>query len=908
MGTPAYMPPEQAAGQPVNERADVYALGAILYHLLAGTQPYDGGNAQQVLLRVVQGPPPTLHERQEHIPRDLLAIVDKAMAREPTHRYATARELAEDLKRFQTGQIVRAYQYTRMELLRRFVRRYRAVMAVATMALLLLAGLGGVSIRKIMDARDRAETARSDAEAARQEALKKADELLLQQARGNVKLDSNAAIASLRSLSPGFTRWSAVRTIAADARTHGFATVLNGHTKALNDLFFTRDGRTLLTSSDDHDIRVWDLARGTSRVLTGHTAEVWRIQVLPDERRFFSSSKDGTLRLWDLERGEGKLFATLAGPVSATVLSQDGQRLFAASRTDGLLHEWNVATGAVRTLDTGLQGIADITLAPDGRHAFLRQFGDSAGMLGDLERGTFQRLDDTKTGIIWGFAFSPTGALLTASTAGHLDRWEAASGQSRRIAEGLGVITFMLLAPDGTRLALGGMDGTVRLFDLATHQTRVLGSHEAGVKSLRFSPDGRFLASGSTDRTARLWDLATGEVRVLRGAQDRVNHLVFTRDGQRFVASSADGQLRMYSVEADTHRVLTSGQGTKALLLRSNDGRRLVTLSVDGVIRLLDPASPALPLREARGFARSSPLGFSPDGHWLAVSAPEGRVALWDATTGREARALEGHAGPLTALAFSGEGRWLVTAERGGEVRLWELASGTGRVLGKHGKSVTQLAFAPDGQRFASASTDGTVRVWDVASGALQELRDHQAEVRTLAFSPDGTRLVTGSMDHTLCFWDLESGRCQRQEANAGGVHEVLFSPDGTRVASRSWKDNRVLLWDGRTGEPQAALNGHQGDVADITFSPDGTRLASGGLDKTVRLWDLATGEHRALRGHTGQVGTVVFLPDGRSLLSTGEDGSLRLWPDDLPLEPEALRDWLASVPGSEPPRPPAPK
>jgi WD40 repeat protein len=887
VGTPAYMPPEQAVGLPVDERADVYALGAILYHLLAGRQPYDGGSSQQVLLRVVQGPPTPLHQCAECIPRDLLAIVAKAMAREPAERYATARELAEDLKRFQTGQIVGAYQYTRVELLRRFLRRYRAAVTVTVVALLLLVGLGTVSLLGLMAERDRAEA--------------QADKLRLEQARSAVKLDPNEAIASLRELSPGFTRWSAVRTIAADARAHGFATVLHGHTKALNDLLFTPDGRYLFTAGDDHAIRRWDLARGTHLVLSGHTDEVWRLHLVPGGRRLVSSSKDGTLRLWDVESGEGERFATLAGPISAFTLSPEGQRLLAISRADDVLHEWNLATGASRTVSTGVRGIADIALAPDGRHVYLRKHHSSDSLVGDLERGTFRLLEDSGSGVLWGFTFSPSGDLITADGLGHLKLWERQGDKVHLLAEGLGAVTALIGTPDGARLFLGTQDGTVRTWDLGTREGKVLGRHEGEVKGLRLSPDGRYLASASADRTARLWELATGEVRILRGAQEQLYGTAFSPDGQRLATASADGQVRLYSVEADTHRVLAATRSTQVALVRSTDGRRLASLSSTGTLRLLDTASVTPPLLEAHGFERGRPVGFSQDDRWLAAGANDGRVFLWEAATGRQARVFQGHVHTPTALAFSHDGRWLVTAALGGEVRLWDVASGAGRVLGEHGKKVYQLAFSPDGRHFASASNDGSARLWDVASGTFQTLRAHQEEVRTLAFSPDGQRLVTGSLDHTLCFWDLGSGQCQRQDANGGGVLEVLFSPDGGLLASRSLKDGRVLLWDGRTGEPRGVLSGHQGDILDLTFSPDGTRLASAGVDGTVRLWDLASGEGRVLRGHTGNVGTVLFLPDGRALLSTGEDGTLRQWPDDLPSDPAALRAWMDTVTGSEP-------
>jgi tetratricopeptide (TPR) repeat protein len=160
------MPLEQAEGKPADERADVYAIGAILYHLLAGEPPYTSGG----VLAVRRGPPVPLDERQPGAPADLLAIVRRAMTRDPAARYPTARELAEDLRRFQAGQLVGAHRYTPRQLFVRWLRRNRRPVAVALAAFAVLLVVSGLGLRRILQEKTRAETQRRLADARRADA------------------------------------------------------------------------------------------------------------------------------------------------------------------------------------------------------------------------------------------------------------------------------------------------------------------------------------------------------------------------------------------------------------------------------------------------------------------------------------------------------------------------------------------------------------------------------------------------------------------------------------------------------------------------------------------------------------------------------------------------------------------
>jgi len=178
MGTPAYMAPEQARGEPVDERADVFALGAMLYHLLAGVPPYNARTATDVIAAAALGRVVPLAEREEGAPEDLVAIVERAMAQQPTDRYPNAGELAEELRRFLTGQLVSAHRYTKFQRLARFVKKHRAAVTIGAIATLAMSVGGAFAVHNVVQSRDRAEREAGIADARRQAAEKLIDQML----------------------------------------------------------------------------------------------------------------------------------------------------------------------------------------------------------------------------------------------------------------------------------------------------------------------------------------------------------------------------------------------------------------------------------------------------------------------------------------------------------------------------------------------------------------------------------------------------------------------------------------------------------------------------------------------------------------------------------------------------------
>ncbi len=306
------------------------------------------------------------------------------------------------------------------------------------------------------------------------------------------------------------------------------------------------------------------------------------------------------------------------------------------------------------------------------------------------------------------------------------------------------------------------------------------------------------------------------------------------------------------------------------------DARALESLDTFGAT----PTGAVAPRPVTFAAASYSSVAVSPDGALLASGDLDGRVILWDMTSRRALRVINGQAGAIRAVAFSPDGRTLGAASDNTTVRLWDAGTGELRLeLRGHTLSVLCIAFSPDGDCLATGSDDGAVRIWDARTGGLRSvLHEHHRSVWSVAFSRTGA-LASGCSDGTIRVWNAPAGEPRATfSGHTQRVSSVAFSPDGATLASGS-DDGTVRLWDAVLGEPRATLEGHFQAVLGVAFSPDGAWIASASLDMTVGLWDARTGGLRAtLRGHQHRVWSVAFSPDGAQVVSASSDATLRLW------------------------------
>jgi WD40 repeat protein/tRNA A-37 threonylcarbamoyl transferase component Bud32 len=842
MGTPAYMAPEQAAGQAnlAGPAADIYSLGVLLYEALTGRVPFRARKAAEMRELVLTQEPPPPRKLQAKVPADLETICLKCLQKEPGQRYQSAGALAEDLRLFLEDRPLRwARPVGRLERLARWCRRNPALAAAGGLAIVLLLTIMAVSVGWAIDASQRGENLRgalatSEHERRRaqeQLAERSFDRALVECERGDVGLGLLWMARSLETAPEGAEDLrGALRASLAGWRSRLFA-LTDCHPGAGKILAFDPDGRTAWAAEPDGSVRRRVLATGEPVGLPlSHDSKVTAVAVSQDGN-FVLTAAGPVARLWEV--ATGKLGPTFhpPGALDAIALSPDGQTVLTADRP-------REAAGPPTTIRLW-----------DARSG--RQFTQTCRC----------------EGLLVALALSPEGRTL---------------------------------------LAAEGTDGAICSWDVATgNSLGPLPVPRGGYRALAYSPDGQSLLTGSRGQTARLWDVGTGRPLgppLYHGAE--VHAVAFRRDGRTLLTADARNTVRTWAVAhgPSPASVLAHDRAVRTVAI-SPDGQTVATGSFDRKARLWSTRSGAQ-LRELPHEAAVAVVLFSPDGRTLLTADWKDSVRLWDTASGQRKGEPLQHRKWAHALAFSVRGHLVVTGSYDGTARIWDAVTGAPLATFRHGDGVVAVAFDPEGTRVLTGGTDGTAQVWDLATGQrLGEPLRHRGTVRAVAFNREGDRALTASVDGTARLWDAATGQPRGQPMPHGGeVWVAAFSPDGRRIVTGSW-DGTARLWDAATGQPRGQPLAHGDQVWAVAFSPDSRWVVTGSWDGTARLWDAATGRPLGPRlPHPGKVWAVAFGAGNRMVLTGSEDGKARLWQMPAPLEGPVKRVvlWAQVLTGME--------
>lgn len=887
MGTPGYMAPEQARGQAdmADERTDIYALGAILYALLTLESPvritakeaHDFHERWQRGEQVTQNfrgyVAPVLTDRSirkklDHlpgrtVPDSLVAVVLKAMALRPEHRFESVKKLQADVAAYQAGFATSAEEARPWRRFTLLVARNKILFgAIATtFVILLTATLISLRQRHVAVTSNRSlqltlhSASQADHETANQRFLVgKWREGLALLGRSLTFWPENREAANylLSAIALGQ---------GDDDKLPVFGVYHHGE---VGEAAFSPDGTLFVTASRDATARIWNSATGmpTGKPLS-HSEPVLCARFSPDGRKVVTTDEGGSARVWDAQTGapitkpmlHGKPDLDSRSAVGTGIFSPDGGYVVTTSY-DHTTRVWSSDSGEQVAEMLNRQRAADVRFSPDG-----------SLILGTCWRGA--QLWDAKT-------FQPIGPFMN-------------HGKTVRRA---------MFTPDGSKIVSGDLKNKIRIWDGHTAQPLVpfINVSEA-VWDLDVSPDGKLFATACWGKTARLWSFEDASPKgVAMEHEGPVDSAVFSPKGDRLLTSSRDKTVRLWDV-ATCKQIGNPMRHDETVLkaIFNPDGSKILSAGADNTAYLWDAAPPHWPGEVIPVPGEICSLEFDKNDDSILVATRDGQMGLWSLEKKQFVTPTIRQGSAISVAGFHLSSKQIATAGSDGIIRFWDVISG--KTLGETAATndrIIALEFATNGKSVFSAHIHGTVLQWKIPEATqIGEAIKLSENMNALAVAPNGDEIATGAGDDLFQFWDPSTGNSSRKQIKHSTSANVLsYHPDGHLIAV-GCEDHTARIWSLDTGEQQKDSFYLAERVTAVRFTPNGNALFVGSRESTqVNCYDVRTHDSLCVPlAHPTGVSNITTNADGSLVISLTTDGVARLW--RIPTTSESPPKWL---------------
>ncbi len=832
-GTPLYMSPEQAQGQRIDHRSDLFSFGSVLYYICCGRPPFRARSTLAVLKRVVEDEPRPISEIIPEVPDGLISLINRLHAKAPSQRFGSAQEIhdllercLEDYQRGGTG-------ITIIEPTQSMVRppAKRSWITAVAVILVLLTGLG------------------------------------LSESSGITSVSSTV----IHLFYPQGTLVVEVDDPSVNITLNGTEMVITGAganeirlTPGQYELRAHKAGKLVrqeLVNVTKNGRQVVRVSQETTAVKPSQPEEP-HPPIAPQPKQPSPTAPVLTQLKRDSIPWETLTLAGNGNPESAPAT------LVAALGRPGPIHEVNIYW---------------LSYSPDGKWlASAEQNGTI--FLRDASTGAVQRI--LKTDDVWptSLSFTPDSKTLAVSERlGKVTLWPLDEQQKPQVLK-LGLMWMhVAISPDSRFLAAAGMHGKVRLFKWGQwDKFEELPSEEHRKPwQIKFSPNGKLLAVSwldySEDNLVSVYDTEQKtRLHQFKAHRPATTGLAFSADN-KYLATSGAAEIRLWNLATGKydkfgpHAYSLDFDPSGKWLAAGSPHRGIEIFSVpDG-----KSTGPLIRDNTDIAFVGRQFATFSPDGKTLAVGFRSGAVCLYDTESWQQKTETQipGHHAAVQGLALAQDSRTLLSLGADRRLLRWDLKHPEqSQLLDQSHSPWKHLAINPDGNSFAVAGT--TLSVRNINDD--QELFSLPNELTCLVYSPRGDSLfgqIKGQQD--ICQWDAHTGEVIYRFSSLQ-AYALAVSNDGSLLAAVG-ADQKAILWHIPSGRKRTSWK-TSNKARSITFSPDGKTLAIGDEKGIISYTDTETGESlRDFKAHSGTVTSLKYTPDGQTLVSAGTDGMIQI-------------------------------
>ncbi len=837
IGTPSYMPPEQAEGKvdDIDETSDIYSLGAILYQLLTGKPPYVGKTASEILRKVVAPGSVNACNEDQSIPPELSAIAQKAMAKKKKDRYTSATELIEDLNVYMSGGKVKVYKYSFAETFKRFASKNKALFIASILVFLMLSistAVIALYYEREVKANQSAQKEKVISQYRTAQAFNEKSARLESQKQylsSRVYAAASMYYNPANSRSPEYSPWFRKTfkdsdTLLADAASkfyhrqfHRGAVYETGLTIdcRIGAVSFFKNGQTVAAGCDSGEVRTFEMNNLNAVRKYETETDVNDISVSPDGKKFALSGMNGVLTIVNTDETVPTVLMKNNAGFKCVEFSGTGKDVLICG-ADSILRSVNVSTSAVI------------------------EFKGHSGSVNDavyLNENMFASCGNDGTVRVWD--------IMKGIETGNVQMDEA--------------LLEIAVSRDGKTLIAGGESGSVYVLNAANlNQTGRFMLHMSAITSLNFSDDGELFISSDREGRSIVWDRSlVAPLFTLEGHNGPVSQALFMDGAASILTAGREGFVRFWKRHGRTNIQLFPFDSTRLVSAARSENGWMVVVTKDGEMSVLNKKE-----NITKTVKHGSPV-FSADidsnGTMIAAAGWDTMISVYDRESGEEKFKLSGNENSVMKVRFSKDGKFIASAGRDGSVRLFSTQDGRQvSVYRCSNGSANGIAFSNKGDALAAICENGDTALLSVSSLNVEKLiRKNGKKPESISFFKDDRKIITGYQDRSIFITDLENNS-------------------------------------------ETELAGHTDTIKETGVSDDGKYAVTASSDLTVKLWDVNESKPLLTIPVSKDPGCAFFVPDEK-YIAVCDGGTLKLYPmqfSDIEMDPKVLLEKMEKEAG----------